>query len=268
MIVRDRWRPAKAEVVPVLLFHSVDDAPPPGQVQRYTVSRSRFREHIEAITASGATSLTIPELAEALRGNRLLPERAISITFDDGFDDTVDAVGALREVGLSSTVYVTTGNIDTPMGISVSGLGDLIAAGAEVGAHTVSHPHLDEIDPQEAAVEIRDSRAQLETRLGLRVTTFAYPHGAYDRRVRAAVIAAGFGSAAGVRNAFSHRLDDPFAIARWTVRHDTSPATLAEFVEGHGAPIAWRNERYRTRAYRKVRYLRRRIGSLRTNRSP
>ena len=45
--------------------------------------------------------------------------------------------------------------------------------------------------------------------------TFAYPHGAYDKRVRQAVIDAGYVSAAAVKNAFSHPADDPYAIAAW-----------------------------------------------------
>ena len=41
------------------------------------------------------------------------------------------------------------------------------------------------------------------------ITTFAYPHGNYHRGVRAAVVEAGFDSAAAVKNAFSHPADDP-----------------------------------------------------------
>jgi peptidoglycan/xylan/chitin deacetylase (PgdA/CDA1 family) len=254
-------------VIPVLLFHSVSDAPPPGQEARFTVTRDRFREHVGVIAACGATALTIPELAAALRGERALPARAVAITIDDGFDDTVDAVGALREAGLSSTVYVTTGAVGTPAGISAGGLTALIDAGAEVGAHTVSHPRLDEIGPADVAREVRHSREALEQYLGKPVTTFAYPHGAHDRRVRDAVIDAGFTSAVAVKNALSHRRDDPFAIARWTVTCDIDAHALADVLEGRGAPLAWSRERYRTRAYRAARHLRQRLRALGPERS-
>jgi peptidoglycan/xylan/chitin deacetylase (PgdA/CDA1 family) len=244
------------------LYHSVSDAPPPGQKARFTVSRSRFHEHLGAIAASGATALTIPELAAGLRGDRALPARPIAVTIDDCFDDTVDAVGALSEVGLSSTVYVTTGAVGTPAGISVAGLSALIDAAAEVGAHSVSHPHLDELGPAAVTLELRHSREALEHHLARPVTTFAYPHGAHDRRVRDAVIEAGFTSAVAVKNALSHPRDDPFAIARWTVTRDTGARALAELMEGRGAPLAWSGERYRTRAYRAARHLRQRLRAL------
>jgi peptidoglycan/xylan/chitin deacetylase (PgdA/CDA1 family) len=62
----------------------------------------------------------------------------------------------------------------------------LAQAGMEIGAHTVSHPILRSISDEEAATEMRDSRATLEALTGAQVTTFAYPNGRlgddYDTR--------------------------------------------------------------------------------------
>jgi hypothetical protein len=91
------------------------------------------------------------------------------------------------------------------------------------------------------------------------VRSFAYPHGAYDERTRKAVVDAGYGSAAAVKNAISHADDDPFAIARWTVTAGTPAARIAAVLEGEGVPRAWVRERLRTRAYRGARRRRRRI---------
>ena len=85
---------------------------------------------------------------------------------------------------------------------------------------------------------MRDSRAALEELTQLPVASFAYPHGAYDRRVRAAVIDCGYRSAAAVKNAASHLEDDPFAIARWTVSSDTTASRIAEVLEGWYPKIA------------------------------
>jgi peptidoglycan/xylan/chitin deacetylase (PgdA/CDA1 family) len=260
-VERDR-PPADAAGIPVLLYHSVADAPPPGQQPQFTVTPARFAEHVAMISASGRRAMTISELASALSGRRALPERPVAVTFDDGFDDTPPAVSRLWAAGISSTVYVTTGNIGTPRGISPAGLAAIVETGAELGAHTVSHPHLDELPARAAASEIGESRRQLEEHLGTSVATFAYPHGDHGRRVRAAVIAAGFTSAAAVKNALSHRGDDPFAIARWTVMHDTSTEQLAQILAGDGAPLAWARERLRTRAYREARRMRRRVRSI------
>jgi peptidoglycan/xylan/chitin deacetylase (PgdA/CDA1 family) len=107
---------------------------------------------------------------------------------------------------------------------------------------------------------VSDSKQALEQMIGRRVDTFAYPFGAYDTRVRTAVIDAGFSSAAAVKNALSHPDDDPWAIARFTVSAVTSAEQIAQVLDGRGAPYAWHGERLRTRGYRAVRKLRRRTG--------
>ncbi len=99
----------------------------------------------------------------------------------------------------------------------------------------------------------------MEDVLGAGLSSFAYPHGAYDRPTRAAVRAAGFDGAAAVKNALSHTADDPFALARCTIMRDTPTRRVEELLAGRGAPLAWRHERVRTRGYRAARRVRRRL---------
>ncbi len=136
--------------------------------------------------------------------------------------------------------------------------------GVEVGAHSVHHPYLDELGDAEIDEEVGASKRQLEDVVGARVRSFAYPHGAFDARVRQAVISAGYDSAVAVKNAISHLQDDPLAIARWTVTEDTTADRIAEVLEGTDVPRAWRDERVRTRAYRSVRRMRRGVAGIRS----
>ncbi len=252
--------------IPVLLYHAVAD-PPPADQPRFAVSPQRFAEHVAAIANSGRVALTITELGEALRGARTLPERAVAVTFDDGFADTPAAAALLAEHGIASTVFVATARLDStavPPSLPRAALSELHENElVEIGAHTESHPRLDELGIAAATEEIVASKRVLERHLGNVVRSFAYPHGSYDRRVRDAVIGAGFTAAAAVKNALSHPTDDPFAIARWTVMANTTTAELARVLDGDGPPLAWSGERQRTRAYRHARRLRRRLRQLR-----
>lgn len=54
---------------------------------------------------------------------------------------------------------------------------DLDSRGMEIGAHTVSHPILKNLDDDSATIEIRESKRYLESLLKSRVTSFAYPNG-------------------------------------------------------------------------------------------
>jgi peptidoglycan/xylan/chitin deacetylase (PgdA/CDA1 family) len=249
------------KVIPILLYHSVPREAS-DVADRFSVAYEQFATHLDAILASGRVPVTIGEIAAGLRGERQLPDRAVAITFDDGYDDTLAAIELLCERGLRASVYVTTGQIGARPMIGRDQLRLLADRpdAIELGAHSVTHPRLDELSLSEVESEVSDSKRQLEQLLGRPVETFAYPYGAYDRRVREAVMAAGFLSAAAVKNALSHREDDPWAIARWTVRSVTGAQQIARVLDGRGVPCAWRHERLRTRGYRAVRRLRRTLG--------
>jgi peptidoglycan/xylan/chitin deacetylase (PgdA/CDA1 family) len=246
--------------VPVLLYHSVNDRPGPAE-RPYAVSRSSFKAHADAVMASGRRAVTISSLAAALRSGLPPSARALAITFDDGYEDNLDAVEELVDRGLSSTVYVTSGEVGARNRLTPSQLAELASVpGVEIGAHAVRHRRLDELEEHELAEEVRLSKLHLEELTGGPIRSFSYPHGAYDRRVRRAVIAAGYHSAVAVKNALSHDRDDPFGIARWTVTSRTSAAQVGAVIEGEGLPRAWSKERVRTRAFRVARRSRRRFG--------
>jgi peptidoglycan/xylan/chitin deacetylase (PgdA/CDA1 family) len=243
--------------IPVLLYHSVSDRPTRDQIAPYTVSPAAFERHLELI-AEHHQALTVSQLVEYLGEHRTLPPAPVVITFDDGFADNLDdAAPRLAAHKLSATVYVTTGLVGQEGMLGWEQLSELEAAGLEVGAHAHSHTPLDELDVAAAVEEIRRSKSMIEHRLQHSVATFAYPHGYSTRRLRNEVRAAGFASACGVRNAFSHPADDPWCIARLTVRADTAPERIGRWLRAEGAPVANPREAFKTLAWRTVRRARR-----------
>ena len=56
-----------------------------------------------------------------------------------------------------------------------------------IGSHSLTHPILTTLDPDELLREVRDSRALLEERLGRPVPLFCYPNGTHDDAVVACV---------------------------------------------------------------------------------
>jgi peptidoglycan/xylan/chitin deacetylase (PgdA/CDA1 family) len=257
----DRGTTEEAEgrcLIPVLLYHAVGERG--AGSDPLAVSRARFASHLRAIEESGRTALTVGEIAAGLRGELALPAAPVGITFDDADAATVAALEAMAALGLRASVYAIAGDLGTPAGLGAGELAALSALeGVELGAHSVSHPRLDELPTAHLAGEIDASKARLEDGIGEPVWSFAYPFGAFDPGVRAAVRAAGFRSAAAVKNAISHPGDDPWAIARWTVRRSTGAEEIAALLRGEGAPLSWSGERLRTRGYRIARRSWRRI---------
>jgi peptidoglycan/xylan/chitin deacetylase (PgdA/CDA1 family) len=246
-------------LIPVLLYHSVNDQAT-ARNRQWTVSPQSFASHLDAVAASGRSAMTVTEIADGLRRERPLPARPVGITFDDGFADSYEALRALLGRGLAATMYVTTSEIGAHDRLSALQLAELAGmASVELGAHAVRHRRLDELLDRELTSEVRESKTRLEDMVQSRIDSFAYPHGAHDGRVRAAVAAAGYRSAAAVKNVLSHDRDDPFAVARWTVTAGTSAARVAEVLEGERVARAWAGERLRTRAYRAARRSRRQL---------
>jgi peptidoglycan/xylan/chitin deacetylase (PgdA/CDA1 family) len=180
------------------------------------------------------------------------------VTFDDGYADFLDAAERLETAGLPATLYMTTGQIGAARMLTRRQLQSL-GGPVEVGAHSRTHPRLDELASWRLRDEVHGSKADLEDLLQRPMRSFAYPHGTHDRQVRQTVVDAGFDSAAAVKNAFSHDRDDPFAIARITVTAGTTAERIGQLLQGRGAPAAWAKERRRTRAYRSYRRVRRRL---------
>jgi peptidoglycan/xylan/chitin deacetylase (PgdA/CDA1 family) len=262
--------------IPVLLYHSISDRPPP-YVARFAVPPRDFEQHLELVATGDRTPLTVAAFVDVLRGRTPLPPRSLLITFDDGVADFADtALPALRRFGLPATLYVPTGLLrGSPQRVRLASVGDALlewsqlaeldGAGVEIGAHSHTHPHLDTLGTRAARDEIERSKALLEDELGHRVRTFAYPNGYSSARVRRLVAAAGYDGACAVKHAFSSPSDDPLAIARLMLTSTTMVDDVRAWLDGGRARDAPRHDRAATRAWRVFRraraIVRRRPGS-------
>lgn len=259
-------------VVPVLLYHSVQDDPP-SWIAPYTVTPRIFAEQLDRIADSGRTVVPLHRLATALRGGPAMPANSVVLTFDDGFADFYWTVTQLlTERDLPATLYLTTGAVNVPGAPAAGSLlpparmlnwrqvVTLDACGVEIGAHTRTHPQLDTLSSRWLPSEIVGCRRELEDVLGHPVVSFAYPHGYSSATVRRQVREAGYTSAAAVLNALSSDNDDPMRIARLTVRADTPPEQFRRWLQGEGAPVAPTPEHLRTKGWRAYRRVRATIG--------
>jgi len=118
----------------------------------------------------------------------------VSLTFDDGDADQLAAAQILHRYRLAGTFYIITGAIGSPGYLTRANLRQLAAAGNEIGGHTVSHLRLPALSTAEARRQVCTSRSIL-ARWGYRVTSFAYPGGAFNPRVKAIVRSCGYRSA-------------------------------------------------------------------------
>jgi peptidoglycan/xylan/chitin deacetylase (PgdA/CDA1 family) len=128
------------------------------------------------------------------------------VTFDDAFRSVREnALPALERLGVPATIFVPTGWLGCQPGWAMETSGDreeVVMTAEEIaelprelisiGSHTVHHPKLTTLADAELAIQLTQSRTDLESLLGGVVDTLAFPYGDHDARVVRAAGAAGY----------------------------------------------------------------------------
>ena len=210
----------RAGQVRLLTYHRVTDAHPD---DRLCIPVQRFEAQMRWLQEAGYRTVSYADATAWVADGRALPERALVLTFDDGFEDNfVHARPAMERHGLRGIFFVPSGFIqsatdahapaDRPM--SWTQLRQLVAAGHEIGGHSVTHRKLAEIPPAEVPGEARECKEALERGVGASAAFFCYPAGSYDAHVKRCVQEAGWRGACTVKPGPVRRGDDPFELTR------------------------------------------------------
>jgi peptidoglycan/xylan/chitin deacetylase (PgdA/CDA1 family) len=228
----------------VLTYHAVEAGPPP-----LCLAPAVFHEHVAFLATTRVPVLTVSELTAALRAGEL-PDRAVCLTFDDGFASVVDhAAPALAERGLAATVFCVAGYLDgyndwpsQPESIprlrlaSNTALAGLAAAGWEIGAHGFEHEPLDRASPESAELEVLEAKNLLERLIDAPVHSFALPYDAAPSAEAGALIARTYESACGGGLRSVRPGDNPLAVPRVDAYYLRQPDLLRRAVESRLGP--------------------------------
>lgn len=129
------------------------------------------------------------------------------------------------------------GKCSDPPLVSWDELREIRRAGMLVGAHTVSHPFLDELDHPAAKQEIEGSITTLAERLDEPITLFSYPRGRFKEEVKRWLQEAGVEAAVTTELGRNSPGTDPYALRRFDAgycRIHAGPDTVLLDVEIQG----------------------------------
>jgi peptidoglycan/xylan/chitin deacetylase (PgdA/CDA1 family) len=224
--------PDRSVRVPVLTYHRVAPLSAAGLTD-LKVDPANFVAELSALKEAGYHTIHQSQLFDALYKGAALPSKPIIISVDDGYvDDVTRILPALERFHMVATFFVITGRTTEPGFVSAAQIRQLDQAGMDVEDHTAHHLDLRQLTPGELRSETAGSRRVLDRILGHPVYFFAYPFGAFNDAVLAAVKDAGFSMAYTTAGGDTESTAAPLTMPRIHVGRSETPTGLLSELGG------------------------------------
>jgi peptidoglycan/xylan/chitin deacetylase (PgdA/CDA1 family) len=222
-------------IVPILLYHHIGFSLK--EESEYYISPELFDRQMNLLYQWGYKTISVELLARAVNEGAELPPKPILLTFDDGSDTTYStALPVMQRYGFTGVSYIVYYFVGLTHYMSAEQIRALHAVGWEIGSHGLSHRDLT-LHPERQENEIVQSRRRLESLLGVPISSFAYPFGAYDSNSLHYVHLAGYTAAMGLGNESLQGSKNLFYLSRQAVKGTDDLQTFA-------SQLPWREEEF------------------------
>jgi peptidoglycan/xylan/chitin deacetylase (PgdA/CDA1 family) len=215
---------------PCLTYHKLGPRPRGVRLKGLYVGARLFERQLAELRKAGFTAAG----PGSLTGSAGNPGKHIALTFDDGYANVLrHGLEPLARHGFHAINYLVADRLggfnqwDEPDGEAQEALMDVaqvkewLAAGHEIGSHTLTHPHLTRISAARAREEIFASRKKLEDIFGAPIRHFCHPYGDWNAAVRDLVIEAGYETACTTEFGVNGAGTSPFELRRIMARHQS-----------------------------------------------
>jgi peptidoglycan/xylan/chitin deacetylase (PgdA/CDA1 family) len=188
-----------AESGVIVLYHHVDTSTPPST----SISPEDFRRHLEYLRDNDYQVMALDTMIDHLQSQTPLPERAVAITFDDGYASIYEtAFPILQQFDMPFTLFLSTDPINQRQNnyMTWDQVRELSDAGAVIANHMVYHPYMLEREDAETDAqwlarqreELLDAEATIEAETGQDHRFLAYPYGEFNAELQTMLAEEGF----------------------------------------------------------------------------
>ena len=224
----------------ILAYHGFREGLTP-ELNAGSVRIDRFRHQCRVLSAHGWQAQPLHDVAPDVKSGR---KSRLVLTVDDGYESVLTLmVPVCERFGWKGTLFIPSafagrngawdrGSLASYRHLSWSQLRELLHLGWEIGSHGVSHRALTDMPGAEAFRELRDSRQEIEQRLGVAVTSISYPFGAVNSCVRSLAHRAGYRRGVTMAPRGAEPDDDRFMLPRWPVYRVDGPENLLARLHG------------------------------------
>jgi peptidoglycan/xylan/chitin deacetylase (PgdA/CDA1 family) len=212
----------------ILCYHKV--GPEHEEGRRLNISPGRLESHVRFFARRGHPFKLGRDLGGAW------PAGVVCFTFDDAYASTLaNAIEPLERHGARATFYAVAGKIgersswdgnEAKVLASWEALAYAQLRGHEIGNHSMSHPHLANVAPEQLVREVADADRTMRTR-GLLPGSFCYPYGSVSDAAVAAVRSTGYPVAMALEKRLAESSQDRLRLTRVVIAFsDTLPMLL------------------------------------------
>jgi peptidoglycan/xylan/chitin deacetylase (PgdA/CDA1 family) len=236
-----------AQYMNVLCYHQFVNGNAFGKKDTYKISLPEFEKQLEFLRDNGYNVISMDDFLQFLDGKKKLPEKAVMITIDDGYESIyTGAYPLLLKYKYPATIFVYYKFIrpderSHESALTVAQILEMKKSGLiSVGSHSYTHDgpltsrHKIKTDADYLAFlkrEIITAKSSIEKMLGIQLETMAYPFGAYSTESNEFVKKAGFKAGFSVVPSYNTAATDRFSLRRTIIYNSTNVARLKKILE-------------------------------------
>ena len=187
--------------LPVLMYHRVVERKLAFTEYDIHITQQSMEKQLLFLKHRGIETIGFEDLLY-----RQLPKKPIILTFDDGFEDNYQYLfPLLKKYQMKAVIYLIgdrhlrNNAWDVQEGLQEAQLltqpqiTEMLKSGlVEFGSHSMSHPDLTKLSPNEIRKEVGGSKQALEAFLGKPVFSFAYPYGSVNEEIKSITAQEGY----------------------------------------------------------------------------
>lgn len=195
----------------ILLYHHVSETTPPST----SISPEQFRTHMQYLSENHHV-MALPDMISALKSGTPIPDRAVAITFDDGYANILEnGDPILKTFSFPYTVFINPQQIGARSDqLSWDQVKQMAKTGVTFANHTLAHHHMLAREEGESeqdwlsrnTEDVMLAEQKIKQELGYSLKMLAYPYGEFSARLKQHLSAmgyTGFGQQSGAVASFS-----------------------------------------------------------------
>ena len=229
--------------VPVLCYHRFGPTVPDSM----TVTTQLFTEQMQWLKDNGYTVIPLKTLVNYLKGEGPVPApKSVVITVDDGHKTVfTEMLPVVRKFNIPVTLFLYPSCISNryaPYAMTWEQLKELQQTGLfDLQGHTFWHPNFNKdrkkLKPEEYKKEVETQLAKskkvLESHLGTKIESMAWPYGIYDDYLESEAQKAGYVAAFSIDRRNADKSEKMMAQPRYLMQNGDGLKGFIAIVSGH-----------------------------------